>query len=303
MTFSLASSERPNNPGGRGGLGLVLLIVAAATLLVAGCSDKDPSYGVEKQLVLSAGPQIWAVAPVENLSGQKGIDPLLQADLVYAQMQQVYGLTVIPVDRVVEVYTALHIEKVQTAEQAGAVCDALGCDGLVVPTVTLFDPYDPPKLGASLQLFRHRRRGDSGGVDPADLARRAAPPTEVIPGLAPPAGGFVQSVGEFDASNGSVLQAVNQYAAGRNDPAGPMGARAYTADMDRFCSFGYHSLLRELIRQVQPAHGDGVANDKLGDGPQPEPANQTRPHNRGGNGGSPTYGQGGAVATPVVMSQ
>jgi hypothetical protein len=124
-----------------------------------------------------------------------------------------------------------------------------------------------------------------------------------MPGLAPPPGGFVQSVGEFDASNGSVLQEVDQYAAGRSDPVGPMGARAYTADMDRFCSFGYHSLLRELLRQVQPAQGNGFASDKPGDVPQAVPANQGRPHNRGGNGGSPTFGGGMAAATPVGLSE
>jgi hypothetical protein len=240
------------------------------------------------------------VAPVENLSGQKGIDPLLQADLVYAQMQQVYGLTVIPVDRVVEVYTALHIVKVQTAEQASAVCDALDCDGLVVPTVTLFDPYDPPKLGATLQLFRHRRRAEAGDIDPADLARRAAPPTQVVPGLNPPPAGFLQSVGEFDASNGSVLQAVNQYAAGRSDPVGPMGTREYTADMDRFCSFGYHSLLRVLLKEVEATRDDGVANEKPISAPQPQQASQGRPHYRGG---FPAYGQTPDSATPVAMSQ
>jgi hypothetical protein len=306
MTPASITPPRPNNRSGPAGSGLVLLILGTAALLAAarGCSQKDASYGVEKQLVLQAPPQTWAVAPVENLSGQKGIDPLLQADLVYAQMQQVYGLTVIPVDRVVEVYTALHIEKVQTPEQASAVCDALDCDGLVVPTVTLFDPYDPPKLGATLQLFRHRRRTDAGEIDPTDLARRAAPPAQVVPGLNPPAGGFLQSVGEFDASNGSVLQAVNQYAAGRSDPVGPMGARAYTADMDRFCSFGYHSLLRVLLKEVETPHGGGAANDKPVSAPQPQQASQGRPHYRGG---SPAYGQtpGGATpgATPVAMSQ
>ena len=123
----------------------------------AGCEEQDPQYGVENALELKARPQVWAIAPAINFSGQKNIDPLLEADLVYVQTQQVYGLTVIPVDRVVEVYTALHIEKGQTPEDAAAVCDALGCDGLLVPTVMLFDPYDPPKLGASLQLFvRHR---------------------------------------------------------------------------------------------------------------------------------------------------
>ena len=54
----------------------------------------------------------------------------------------------------VEVYVGLGIEQVQSPEQAALVCDLLGCDALLVPTITAFDPYDPPKLGASLHLFR-----------------------------------------------------------------------------------------------------------------------------------------------------
>ena len=65
-----------------------------------------------------------------------------------------HGLTVVPVNRVAEVYASLRIEKVQSAEQAAIVCDLLGCDALVVPTMTAYDPYNPPKMGASLQVFR-----------------------------------------------------------------------------------------------------------------------------------------------------
>src|SRR5438270_3549368 len=124
-------------------LAIVVLLVVAASL--PGCSGQKP-YGVETELYLPAKKrQVWAVAPVINLSGQKDVDPLLQADLVFAQLQQVHGLTVVPVNRVVEVYAGLRIEKVQTPEQAALVCDLLGCDALVVPTVTEFDPYNPPK--------------------------------------------------------------------------------------------------------------------------------------------------------------
>ncbi len=70
-----------------------------------------------------------------------------------SRCRQVHGLTVIPVDRVVEVYASLKIDKIRIEQQAYAVCQILGCDGLIVPTVTAYDPYDPPKFGASLQLF------------------------------------------------------------------------------------------------------------------------------------------------------
>jgi hypothetical protein len=225
------------------------ILRAAGLLLLAfacGCEEKPPQYGVERQLMLPGRPQVWAVAPTLNLSGQQGVDPLLQSDLVYAQAQQVNNLTVIPVDRVVEVYTALHIDKVQSPDQAAAVCDALGADGLLIPTVTMFDPYDPPKLGASMQFFPHSRDA-MASVDLYELARRSTPPPG---GPMPQSGGFIQSVGQFDAENGSVRRAVEQYAAGRHDPSGPLGTREYLVDMDRFCSFAYHGLIRDLLKQV-----------------------------------------------------
>jgi hypothetical protein len=229
-------------------LGVLALVAMIAPL--AGCSGQKP-YGVETESYLPAKKrQVWAVAPVINLSGQKDVDPLLQADLVFAQLQQVHGLTVIPVNRVVEVYAGLRIEKVQTPEQAALVCDLLGCDALAVATVTEFDPYNPPKLGASVQVFR-KPRGYARpyNVDPRDLARQAAMHSDSLP--APGAGQFVQAVGMFDAANGSVRQKLEEYAAGRNDPNGPMGMKEYYISMDRYCGFVYSTLVSDVLRQIR----------------------------------------------------
>ena len=229
--------------------GVVLL---GAVAIGGACAEKPPEYGQE--FVRSLPPkrrEVWAVAPAINLSGQQEVDPLLQADLLYQQVQQVRGLTVIPVNRVAEVYAGLGIEQVQSAEQAALVCDLLGCDALLVPTVTAFDPYDPPKLGASLHLFAkpggYARPAD---VDPRELARRAAPPLdESIPGSRDAE--FLQAVGMFDAANGTTRHALLAYASGRNDPLGPMGPREYLASMDRYCGFVYAELTADLLREAQ----------------------------------------------------
>jgi len=52
------------------------------------------------------------------------------------------------------------------------VCDLLGCDALVVPTVTAYDPYKPAEVRWALQLFR--KSGDyvrPAAVDPRELVR------------------------------------------------------------------------------------------------------------------------------------
>ena len=226
------------------------ILTATILLSLSACTSK-PEYGSEPSMFLPGGArQTWAVAPAVNLSGVKEADPILQADLLYAQLQQTAGLNVIPVNRVVEVFAALRIEQVQSEEQAAIICNVLGCDALLVPTITAYDPYDPPKMGASLHLFR-KTNVLNAGVDPRELVRRASPKANES---TPARSSFVQVVGMFDAANGSTRAAALLYAQGRNDPAGPYGAKGYLIEMDRYSGFVYHSLIEELL--LKPALAD-----------------------------------------------
>jgi len=226
-------------------------ILTTTILLSLSACQQKPEYGSEPQMFLpGTARQTWAVAPAVNLSGVKEADPILQADLLYTQLQQTAGLNVIPVNRVVEVFAALRIEQIQSEEQAAIICNLLGCDAICVPTITAYDPYDPPKMGASLHLFR-KTNVLNAGVDPRELVRRASPrPNESTPLRS----GFLQVVGMFDAANGSTRAAALLYAQGRNDPAGPYGARGYLIEMDRYNGFVYHSLIEELL--LKPALAD-----------------------------------------------
>ena len=205
-----------------------------------------------------AASSVGSVAPAINLSGEQNVDPLLQADILFGQAQTIRGVAMIPVNRVAQVYAALKLEKVESADQAAIVCDLLGCDALIVPTVTSFDPYSPPKFGCSLELFgKPRNFAVPKNIDPRDLVREATPP--VASGMSDAqqamqrSGAFVQAVGMFDAANGTVRQAVLDYAVGRNDPEGPLGSKEYFMNMDRYCGFAYHALLGDLVNKLSPA--------------------------------------------------
>jgi hypothetical protein len=225
-------------------------------LITSGC--KPPEYGKEAQLTLQSRSQpIWAVAPAVNLSGETSVDPLLQADLVYQQMQAVQNVTVIPVNRVIEVYAALRIDKVQSEEQAAVVCEQLGCDALLIPTVTAFDPYNPPKVGAAVQLIARPGSRYRKNVDARELSRRATPGFDEN---LPPRPNFIQVVGMYDSANGTVHAAVLDYAKGRNDPTGPLGTKEYFVNMDRYCGFVYHSLIADLIREAAKREADDRAD-------------------------------------------
>ncbi|MBC8108562.1 MAG: hypothetical protein H7Z14_18395, partial [Anaerolineae bacterium] len=153
---------------------------------------------------------------------------------------------------VAEVYARLNIDKIQSEQQAALVCEMLGCDRIIVPTITAYDPYMPPKIGASLQvLSRPDDWARPASVDPRELARQAAPSADQslpAPGSSP---AFVQAVGMFDAANGSVREALLRYAAGRNDPVGPMGTKEYLASIDRYNGFVYHELIEQVIARVK----------------------------------------------------
>lgn len=226
-----------------------ILVLAAATLGI-GCAPTPPPYGTEATLSLPGSMrQVWAVAPTINLSGVREVDPLLQSDILYGQLQTVGGVTAIPVNRVIEVYSSLRLDKVQSEEQAAVVCDLLGCDGLLVPTVTAYDPYNPPKFGGSLQLFtKPGAYQRSRQIDPRELSRQASPGEQESLSQSP---NFVQSVGMFDAADGSVRDDVKFYALGRQDPSGPLGEKEYLVSMDRYCQFAYFKLLRGLVEQME----------------------------------------------------
>jgi hypothetical protein len=220
--------------------------------LPTGCAHQPKPYGEETQLFLPGTQrQVWAIAPAINISGESEIDPLLQSDLVYQQLQQVHGLTVIPVDRVVEVYASLKINKIQSERQAYTVCQLLGCDGLMIPTVTAYDPYDPPKFGASLQLFV--KPGTFNRLPKLDIrALERSPTTTPLP-VMPGANNMVQVVDLYDAADGTVRDRIVAYAKGRTDPNSVLGAEAITVSMDRYCAFGYHELLTSLLEDLQSA--------------------------------------------------
>ena len=127
-------------------------------------------------------------------------------------------------------------------------CDLLGANAIVVPTITIYDPYNPPKFGASLQLIAKPGafvRQDN--VDARELAREARPGTnDSAPDI--DNADFIQSVGMFDATNGTTRQMVLDYAAGRHDPSGPMGPQEYFESMDRYCGFVYFTLIDDLLQ-------------------------------------------------------
>jgi hypothetical protein len=206
-----------------------------AILIASGCDDKPKPYGVETGLAIPDNQtHLWAIAPAINLSGHHEVDPILQADLLYTQLQMVKGMTVVPVDRVVQVFAAMEISQIQSPQQARAVCEALNVEGIIIPTITAYDSYMPPKMAASLALFTRGEGGQGGEATTQPSGTVAGPHLK-------------QVVGIYDSENGTVREALLKFAAGRSDPNGPMSEREYFLSMDRYSGFVYHQLIADLL--------------------------------------------------------
>ncbi len=241
--------------------GFIRLLIAFFFLLpIWGCSSEDTPkpYGEEKALEIPGHrTEVWAVAPAINLSGHREVDAILQADLVFNELQSVKGMTAIPVNRVAQVYAGIEIRQVETERQAARVCDLLGADALLVPTVTAYDPYSPPKMAASLLLFRRVRntakqasaegKASADESDPDHLRN----PQQLIE--------LRQAVGMFDSADGTVRDAMLKFSAGRSDPNGPMAEREFFLSMDSYTGFVYHCLIADLLgvprQQADPVVG------------------------------------------------
>lgn len=216
--------------------------------LLAGCEAQPAPYGREDiTFAPKYAPRSFAIAPAINLSGQRQPDPLLQADLVFNEFQQVRGITVVPVNRVVQAYAGLGLRQVESPEQAAQVCEAIGVDALVVPTITAFDSYDPPKMGASLQTFVRKSRNGAGQIDVRQLGRSS---TERLQSMSKNAD-FIQAAKLFDAAAGTTRIRVSEYARGRIDPTSPLGEREFYMNMDRYAAFVWHELIEETLHHFE----------------------------------------------------
>ncbi|MEM7681108.1 MAG: hypothetical protein AAF288_04045 [Planctomycetota bacterium] len=227
-------------------------------LTMVGCAKKYPA-----DLVSPYGERrVWAVAPFRNETGSLHADGVRGADHLVRQLAQVDGLDVLPLNRTLEAMQSLEISAVGSKSDAAALREALGVDGLVVGSMTAYDPYDPPKLGLSLELHADPRADPSSAEYDLDGLRRLqsrstgdglfTSTTATGPRQQP----VVSVSALFDGRSPAVLERVRGYArergAGGEDP---QAYRLYLISMDLFTEFvsfevGSKLVLDETLRQA-----------------------------------------------------
>ncbi len=197
------------------------------------------------------GDVLWAVAPPRNESGVGLLDPLIVADALAATFQEVRGISVVPVNRTIGAMQAMGISEVSSAADARRLALELGVDGVVVSSITAWNPYKPPRLGLSLALYGRpgsdRLVERAADVDPRRLTSSTS--ERRLPNAG--AGDQALSVAaeHLDAANHEVLMAVRAYAEGRSDPQTALGWRGYLASMQLFTKFACYQLTGRLLNE------------------------------------------------------
>jgi hypothetical protein len=222
------------------------VLVAAFMLLVSGCGPQ-----LEQPTMLAAPygqPMLWGVAPFANESGVSLVDTARVADAFIAEAQQVRGVDTVPVNRVIAAMRELNLAAVASRADALTIMNLLELDGLIVGTVTAYDPYRPMTLGLAIELYSSPRLLQTD-LDPRALAERTS--GEPSPGEIGPRFPVAAAAGVFDAGNHATLMQLETYATGRSEPESAYGDDIYLVSMELYTKFACHRLLHDLLANEQ----------------------------------------------------
>lgn len=232
---------------------LTLSLTGVLALVAGGCSSKGPHLVAPEALVApypapGGADVLWAVAPMNNECGTTTVDVLAVSDALAAKVTEAEGLGAVPMNRTLAAMRALKMDAVRTPADARRLAEALGADGVLVGSITSYDPYSPPKIGLVLGVF-----GRGGAMIPA-APKSADPGTSRGVYAEQPSG--VSRFGDrplttvnlqFDGSNHAVLMDVERYATGRHEEGSALGWQRYVTSMELFIDYAAHSSVRRVL--------------------------------------------------------
>lgn len=192
-----------------------------------------------------AEPQTWAVAPLRNESGSRQVDPARVADHLTQQLERAERLHVVPVNRVLAAMESLEMQTVASPEDAAALRELLAVDGLVVGTVTAYEPFDPPKLGLAVELYT----GPQIPEPHVEIRRltRAASDRDFEPPAVEPNKPVSVTSGYYDAAAPEVRRRLKDYGVNRGGEDGREQWRRYRLSMDLYTEFVSYLVGEQLL--------------------------------------------------------
>jgi hypothetical protein len=200
----------------------------------------------------SAGEVLWAVVPLRNESGTSVADPLALSDHLVGAIEEVEGIRCLPLDRTLAAMQSLKLRAIQNPAQARSLAQAMGVDGVVVGSVTAYDPYTP-LMGLSLALYARPGATMTARPNPAfDPRELTESPTDQT--VTNTDSGYNERPlavwsGRLDGKNHQTLMDLRIYASGRTRDLSAMGWRRYTASMDLYSQFAMYRGVDGLLQQ------------------------------------------------------
>ena len=223
----------------------VALLCALHAAALAGCSSAKRA---EPTILMAPYPaeRVWAVVPFANESGVSQIDGASVADKFVAEIEGVDGLRCLPLNRTLAVMQQLGMTEVSDLRQVYTLMRALQADGLVLGTVTDWDPYKPLRFGAAIEVVSLLDEVDGRSLDLKELTM---PVADSGGGLDSARVAVSQASRLFDGRNNDTLRELERYATGRSDPDSAIGTRVYELRLDLFTGFAAYVLVRDLLEQ------------------------------------------------------
>ncbi|HYF15224.1 MAG TPA: hypothetical protein VD971_09160 [Phycisphaerales bacterium] len=245
------------------------LALITGCLALSGCSSGPKPEVLAAPRTLTApydtsrGEVLWAVAPLRNESGTTLVDANAMTDHLIGAVEEVAGVRSLPLNRVLSAMSALEMRGVSTPSDARTLAAALGADGIVVGTVTAFDPY-APMMGISLALYSRPGGLERGRTVSIQELRSQATEPEGTPTNWADRPLSVYS-DRLDAKNHAVLMDLKTFAEGRTRQPSALGWRRYTASSDLYAQFvmyrGIDGLIgQEWTRVARVAAGAGTSS-------------------------------------------
>lgn len=231
----------------------MLMVTALSWLAAVSLGCHRPSLVAPGTLTspydTSRGEALWAVVPLRNETGTTVFEVGELTDAVVRACQQIEGIGCLPQNRVIAEMRGLGMSSITTPEEAAALAGRLGVNGLIVGTVTAYDPYDPPVLGLALSL-ESGAAGRSGGDLSIDALRGSASESggDGLTARFDSAPSASVSV-VFDGRNHATKMELRRYATGRHEPGHARGWEQFLTSMPLFTEFAAHSAVGRLLDQ------------------------------------------------------
>jgi len=230
---------------------LVAALLAAAMTPGFGCSSKQGRLTAPQVHTApydtSRGDVLWAVAPLRNESGTTLVDEMAISDEIVAAAAQIKGVRCLPLNRTILAMRALEMESVDTPEDLKTLAMEMGVDGILVGSVTAYDPYNPPTLGLSLALYARAGHLETKGSESLDTRQLVYQPTDyqyfASSNFDDAPASVVSEV--LDARGHDVQMRIQSFATGRTEEVSALGWKRYMASMVLYTKFAaWHSVGR-----------------------------------------------------------